>query len=218
MSVLIVGGTSGLGLELARDFIEEGDEVVVTGRHDPQENGIEHHQLNLGQAKALEAIVGLVMKLPDIKTLVYGPSYFREGRVTELSIGQIKHINTACSEGLMVFVKKLLHKQEQLPELITITSTSPYTPQGHAPVYSAASSAAAMYSNAMEMDPDVGKVLVADPMEFVTHITNNGEGDERVSCISDVAEKIMETRQQEYRYKSIKVSGNPIRVEEVEER
>jgi NAD(P)-dependent dehydrogenase (short-subunit alcohol dehydrogenase family) len=33
-TILIVGGTSGIGLELARDVIARGDQVVITGRDD----------------------------------------------------------------------------------------------------------------------------------------------------------------------------------------
>ena len=31
-TILVVGGTSGIGLELARDIVARGDRVVLTGR------------------------------------------------------------------------------------------------------------------------------------------------------------------------------------------
>lgn len=34
MNALIIGGTSGLGLEIAKEFSEPGDDVYVTGRRE----------------------------------------------------------------------------------------------------------------------------------------------------------------------------------------
>jgi NAD(P)-dependent dehydrogenase (short-subunit alcohol dehydrogenase family) len=39
ITILITGGTSGLGLELAKCFLDRGYEVVATGRHEPDASG-----------------------------------------------------------------------------------------------------------------------------------------------------------------------------------
>jgi short-subunit dehydrogenase len=219
MSVLIVGGTSGLGLELARDFVEDGNEVVVTGRHNPEEEGVEYHQLNLSQAMAFEAIGKLVMQLPEIKTLVYAAGYFQEGTVTDLSLGKIREMNMVCYEGLVCFVKKILHKQEHLDELITVTSTSQFTPRQKEPIYTGAKAAAGMFSNSMAEDGRVGKVLVAAPAGMSTKFwEGTGRDTSKDNDPADVATEIMKAREGKFDYKFIKILRDPMTVEEVEKR
>lgn len=219
MSVLIVGGTSGLGLELARDFVDEGSEVIATGRHDPEEKGVEYQRLDLSQAMAFEAIGKLVLQLPEIKTLVYAAGYFQEGTVTDLTLGQIKEMNMVCYEGLVIFVKKLLHQQKHLDELITITSTSQFTPRQKEPIYTAAKAAAGMFSNSIAEDGRVGKVLVVAPAGMSTKFwEGTGRDTSNDNDPAAVAEEIMRTREGDYDYKFIKILRNPWEVEMVEER
>jgi short-subunit dehydrogenase involved in D-alanine esterification of teichoic acids len=44
---LIVGGTSGLGLELARNMSVNDEQAIVTGRHDPNVDFAEYRHFDL---------------------------------------------------------------------------------------------------------------------------------------------------------------------------
>ncbi len=71
---LIVGGTSGLGLDLARIFAGVGHSVTVTGRRQIHEQGIDVLNLELGEADGvytrIEQGAGLdrVFCLPSFKS------------------------------------------------------------------------------------------------------------------------------------------------------
>lgn len=219
MNVLVVGGTSGLGLEIAKDFVEQNDEVIVTGRHDPSHRQLKYESLDLSSSAVVEKIRGLVMRLPEVNTLVYAAGYFQEGRVTDLSVDQIREMNTVCYEGLVYFIKEILQRQDRLPELITITSTSQFTPRKEEPIYTGAKAAAGMFSNSMAEDGRVDKVLVVAPAGMSTKFwEGTGRDTSRDNDPADVATIIAETRVKDFKYKYIKILRDPLRVEEVEER
>jgi short-subunit dehydrogenase involved in D-alanine esterification of teichoic acids len=46
MNILIIGGTSGLGLELGKCF-SGSNKVIVTGRHDPKLAKLEYKEFDL---------------------------------------------------------------------------------------------------------------------------------------------------------------------------
>ena len=55
-NILIVGGSSGLGHDLAKHYVQEGHVVFITGRHDPELSGATFIELtidndNLNQAR-----------------------------------------------------------------------------------------------------------------------------------------------------------------------
>src|SRR5258706_94298 len=122
MNALIVGGTSGLGLELAKDLRDAGSEIYVTGRRELDEPGLHYEKFNLAAPELPKRIGELVMRLPEISTLVYAAGYFQEGRVTDLSEKEIEEMIDVGGRGLIYFVKSVLGKQGSLDELITITS------------------------------------------------------------------------------------------------
>ena len=59
-AVLVVGGTAGIGLEVARHYAEQGDEVIITGR-DPQRSATVADQLD-GKVRGL----GFDLTKPDV--------------------------------------------------------------------------------------------------------------------------------------------------------
>src|ERR1700722_8880690 len=63
-TVLISGGTAGIGLEIAKLLSTIGNKVIVTGRDGPR------IEKALGQLKTATGIVSDVSKEGDVKTLV----------------------------------------------------------------------------------------------------------------------------------------------------
>jgi short-subunit dehydrogenase len=219
MNTLIIGGSSGLGLELARDFLATGSSVTVTGRRELNETGVQYEHFDLAAPNLPERIGELTMKLPEVDTLVYAAGYYQEGRITDLSEQQIEEMIDVCGRGLVYFVRAILQKQGKLKELITITSTSQWTPRALEPVYNFAKAAAGHFSNAMAEDGRVGKVLVAGPAGMQTAFWDGLDKDTSSMLEPDwVAKEVMTLRDDDYTYRFAKIMRDPARVEIVETR
>ncbi len=219
MNTLIIGGTSGLGLELAKDLQALGDEVYVTGRRELDESSLHYEAFDLSAPNLPQRLGGLVMKMPEINTLVYAAGYFQEGLVTDLTEQQIEEMIDVGGRGLIYAVQAVLAKQGKLDELITITSTSQWTPRKLEPIYNFAKAGAAHFSNAMAEDGRVGKVLVAGPAGMDTAFWEGTNHD--VSTMLDpawVADEVIKLRSDEYKYRFAKIMREPARVEVVETR
>jgi short-subunit dehydrogenase len=218
MNTLILGGTSGLGFELAKKFSAEGD-VFYTGRK-PKDKGFQHFESLPIEAGTSEQRIGqLIMKLPEISTFVFAAGYYQEGRIDELSEDEIRQMVEVGGIALMFTMRQLLKKQGHLNELITITSTSQWTPRKLEPVYNFVKAGAGHFSNAMAEDGRVGKVLVAGPSGMKTEFWKDSHPDwKKFLDAEDVASEIMKARNADYRYKYIRILRDPLRVEEVEKR
>ncbi len=220
MSVLVVGGTSGLGLELAKDFQSDSQEVFITGRHDPNQPGLHFENFDLTSPELPHRIGELVMRLPEVSTLVYAAGYFQDGRVTDLTDRQIEEMVDVGGRGLIYFTKAILEKQGKLDELITITSTSQWTPRQKEPIYNFVKAGAAHFSNAMAEDGRIGKVLVAGPAGMRTAFWDGIERDDLDKMLDPewVADEIVKLRDDDYKYRFAKIMRDPARVEVVETR
>jgi short-subunit dehydrogenase len=220
MNSLVVGGTSGLGLELAREFHSTGDQVYVTGRRDFREPGLTYEPFDLAAPDLPKRVGELVMRLPEINTFVYAAGYFQEGRVTDLSEKQIEEMLDVGGRGLIYFTRALLEKQDKLDELVIITSTSQWTPRKLEPIYNFAKAGSAHFSNAMAEDGRVGKVLVAGPAGMKTGFWEGVERDDLDKMLDPawVAGEVMKLRNVDYKYKFAKIMREPARVEVVETR
>lgn len=220
MNTLIVGGTSGLGLELAKDFRDQDHDVYVTGRRQLDEPDLHYEQFDLSASDLPHRVGELAMKLPDIDTLVYAAGYFQEGRVTDLDDDQIEDMITVGGRGLIYFVRALLEKQDKLDELVTITSTSQWTPRKLEPIYNFAKAGAAHFSNAMAEDGRVSKVLVAGPAGMNTAFWDGVDRDDLDKMLDPawVADEVMKLRDGDYHYRFAKLMRNPPNVEIAETR
>ncbi len=219
MNTLIIGGTSGLGLELAKDIQALGDEVYVTGRRELDEPSLHYEPFDLSAPNLPQRLNDLVTKMPEINTLIYAAGYFQEGRVTDLTEKQIEEMIDVGGRGLIYAVQAVLAKQGKLDELITITSTSQWTPRKLEPIYNFAKAGAAHFSNAMAEDGRVSKVLVAGPAGMDTAFWEGTDHDVRTMLDPAwVAEEVMKLRDDEYKYRFAKIMREPARVEVVETR
>ncbi|MDB5176556.1 MAG: short-chain dehydrogenase/reductase [Candidatus Saccharibacteria bacterium] len=220
MNTLIIGGTSGLGLEIAKKYKSDNGDVYVTGRRQISESGIIFKPFDLAAPELVQRINDFTMQLPDINRLVYAAGYFQEGRVTNLTESQIEEMINVGGRGLLYFVKAILDKQDKLDELITITSTSQWTPRQKEPIYNFVKAGAAHFSNAIAEDGRVGKVLVAGPAGMQTNFWDGVERDDIKDMLDPawVAEEIINLSEEEYRYRFAKIMRQPARVEIVETR
>ncbi len=219
MNTLIIGGTTGLGLQLAKQIKTNGGEVIITGRKEVHED-VEFRAFDLSAPELAKRVEDFVEELPTIDRLVYAAGYFQEGRITDLSDAEIEEMISVGGRGLIYFVKSLLVKQATLTELITVTSTSQWTPRQKEPVYNFAKAAAAHFSNGIAEDGRVAKVLVAGPAGMRTAFWDNVDRDDLDDMLDPawVAERIIELTEDSYRYRFARILRQPARVEIIESR
>lgn len=220
MATLIIGGTSGLGLKLAQAAAKAGEEVIVTGRRELKDTHIAYQKFDLAEPELPARMKTLIQSLPTITTLVYAAGYFQDGRVTDLSTEQIEEMIDVGGRGLIYAMKEILEKQGSLNELVTITSTSQWTPREREPIYNFVKAGAAHFSNAMTEDGRVSKVLVAGPAGMDTAFWDGVERDDSADLLNPewVANEVMSLREGIYKYRFAKILREPARVEIIETR
>lgn len=200
MSALVVGGTSGLGYEIARNLSHETD-VHITGRRPKESSFANWMPLELSISDSMSRSIGkVVSQILPIDTLVYAAGFYQEGRITDLYDYEVESMLDVGVRGLIFAAKNILEQQGSLDELITITSTSQWTPREKEPVYNAAKAAAGHFSNALSLDERVGKVLVAAPAGMKTDFWSGVSRDDLDEMMDPawVAEQIDNLRHGEY--------------------
>jgi NAD(P)-dependent dehydrogenase (short-subunit alcohol dehydrogenase family) len=221
---LIIGGTSGLGLEVARFMAAQDnyEHPIVTGRHDPEAIFADYREFDLNTEPLADRIGKFVMELPPIHALVYSAGFYQEGHITDLSDADVDKMFNVGGRGLVFFVKKLLEKQGNLEELITITSTSQWTPREFESVYNFVKAGAGHYSHGQALDPSIGKTRVIGVSGMSTEFWDGTDKDTSKMLPPEwVARQIMGLRKSDKRYRFAKILGAtadlPQRVEIVEE-
>lgn len=199
MSTFIVGGTSGLGRELAALLTEKSFSVYCTGRSN---NVLEE-----------------VEKLPRLDLLVYAAGFYEQGRIDELSD---EHIREMLNVGLGIpalLLQRILKKQGDLDGFIAITSTSQWIPREKEPVYAAVKAGLAMFANSVSLDPRVKKTLVVGPTGMQSNFWA-GTGKDMIGMLqpSFVAREIMQLWDDSYAYRLARILRDPSRVEVLETR
>ncbi|MDO8492701.1 MAG: SDR family NAD(P)-dependent oxidoreductase [bacterium] len=221
--VLIVGGTSGLGLALANIFKCGENLVTITGRFDPEQNDLQFVPLNITNdseslVRDLERVV-LAISAP-IELLIYSAGFSRLGTIGYLADAEIKQMVNIGILAPSLLVKKILCKQTHLPEIIVITSTSQWIPRPLESVYCATKAGLSMFANSISLDENIGKVLVAVPAGMNTKIQwERGQKDNPALLDPNwVAEQIAEQYAENFEYKLIRILREPPRTEVLEKR
>jgi short-subunit dehydrogenase len=220
MNALIIGGTSGLGLELGTLFAGNY-RVFITGRHDPGRNGLTCTivDLSVERGELASKLDALLASLPSIDLLVYAAGFSQQGALESLDDGQIAAMTSVGLVAPAMLIQRILRKQNELPALIAVTSTSQWTPRPHEPIYTAVKAGLGMLGNSLSLDPKLGKVLVAAPAGMVTQFWREGKKDTTGMLEAPwVAQQIFGSFQGDFRYKYVRILRSPQRVEVVETR
>jgi uncharacterized oxidoreductase len=158
-SVLITGGSDGIGLGLATKYLDAGSRVLLTGRRVARLDevaaahpGLETFQNDIGTAEGREALaahVGNVM--PDLSIIVNNAGIQRRASLAadtaswsvrmaevEILLGGPVHLNS-------LLIPQLLQRGAPA-RIINVTSGGAYVPQPFAPMYSASKAALRSYT------------------------------------------------------------------------
>lgn len=216
MKVLIIGGSRGIGWELAKLHTGAGDMVTVTGRKQPDEQSeeIKFETLDLSTEKYIGDIESLVKKTGKIDRLVFSTGYYQEGTVTDLSPEQILEMIQVCGTALIFAARSILNNQDELNECLVITSSSQWTPRKLEPIYNFAKAGLGHFAHALSLDERVNEVLVAGPTGTKTAFhAGRGVNMSTYHKPEWVAQQIYNHSKDDYSYKFIKILRDPAKVE-----
>lgn len=220
-TALVMGGTSGLGLEIAQLLYQQGYRTVVAGRRKPEVDGISIEFLDMSgvtTSELADRIAKVIESIGRIDLLVYAPGFYQEGTLDELNSSDINDMMNVGLNGCALALNHIL-SQQRLDGFIAITSTSQWVPRLTEPIYTAVKAGLGMLASSLSLDPNVGKVLVGAPAGMATKFWEGTERDLNAMLEPRwVAEKILEAYQQNFEYLFIKILREPPRIEEVERR
>lgn len=215
-NILIVGGSSGVGLEIATRYIPDGHNVCITGRKNPNLNGATFIEFNIDSNTSLlgKRIDDVIVKFPEINTLVYSVGFYQEGHIDKLSDEEIILMTNVGLIAPMLFVQRLKNNNELPLKVILVTSSSEYTPRETEPVYCATKAGLGMFGSSLVLDQEIGKVLVVAPSGIATPFWKGTNKDTSKMLNSGwVADEIIRLSGGEFKYKYAKILKNPPRTE-----
>jgi NAD(P)-dependent dehydrogenase (short-subunit alcohol dehydrogenase family) len=218
-NILIVGGTSGVGLELARHYTSDGHNVCITGRKNPDLQGATYQELAITHdpARLATDIDRVLDRFANVNTLVYAAGFLQRGHIDALSDDDLGAMVNVGLLAPMMLIQRLKSRSVNPLKIILITSSSQYTPRELEPAYCATKSAMGMLGASLVRDQGLGKVLVAAPSGIRTPFWKGTEEDtETMLDPSWVSDRIVELSSGSFKYKFAKILRDPARVEVVE--
>lgn len=215
-NILIIGGTSGVGLELARHYVDDGQAVCITGRQNPELQGAQfkHFNISADSNQLVLDIDHLLTQFAGINTLIYAAGFRQRGHIDDLTDADILQMIHIGLTAPTLLVQRLKNKLDTPLKVMLITSTSQYRAREYEPVYCAVKSGLGMFGASLVKDMAIGKVLVAAPAGINTAFWDGS--DENTSGMLDakwVSDKIVELSSGAFKYKCAKILRDPARVE-----
>lgn len=161
-TVLVTGGTSGIGLELARQLLERGNAVVVTGRDQGRLDaarlalpGVHALRSDASDPEAIETLhADVLARFPTLDTLVNNAGIMRNIRLAEprgLQDVTREIVNNLSGPVQMVqqFLPHLLTRPGAL--IVNVSSGLAFLPFPAAPVYCATKAALHSFTQSLRV-------------------------------------------------------------------
>ena len=166
---LITGGTSGIGFETAKTFIEEGAQVIITGRfqatlHDALSQLGSNASGIVSDAGIMSDILDLPKKLnsiaPKIDILFLNAGYGKFAPVEMVTESIFDELFTVLVKGSFFTTQTLLPRFSEGGNIIFNTSVVTQYGSSYASVYSAAKSAVASFVKTFAAELTFKKIRV----------------------------------------------------------
>ncbi len=172
-TVLITGGTSGIGLELAKQLLERGNTVLVTGR-DPEKleaakaalPGVHVFQSDVSDPKAIAALHdNVVAQFPALDVLLNNAGIMRNLNLNQERdlLDVTREIETNLSGPVRMIQQFLPHLKTRKDALIVnVSSGLAFVPLPVSPVYCATKAALHSFSQSLRAQLDGTSVTVIE--------------------------------------------------------
>jgi len=176
-TVLITGGSAGIGLALAQRFITEGNHVIITGR---DQNRLNEAAAKLGnkvtaiafdvsKPKDVTALVKrLTAEFPNLNVLINnaGQAYYYKLDENADTFAKAEHEMLVNYLSVIRLTEKLLPFLKQQPEaaVVNVSSIAAFVPNAGIPTYSASKAALHSYSQSLRFLMEGTQVKVFELM------------------------------------------------------
>lgn len=219
-NILIIGGTSGLGLELAKIYSSLGHTVFIAGRKNPNIANIKFINFSITSDlnETTRHVDNLLSQIKKINTVIYTAGFYQEGRIDTLSDNQISEMVNIGLLAPALIIQRLKNNPGKPLKIMLITSSSQYTPRELEPIYTSVKSGLGMLGASLSLDQGIGKVLVVAPSGIKTPFWNKEKDISEFLDPKWVAEQIVELSGGPFKYRYAKILRNPTKVEIIETR
>lgn len=157
-TILITGGTSGIGFELVKQLLALDNTVLITGRDQAkldktkkQFPKVHTFQSDVSDPKAISALYDKVTKeFPELNILINNAGVMREINIHEATgdlVELTKEIDINVNGPIRMVAKFLPHlKKKQAAAIVNVSSGLAFTPLPSAPIYCATKAAIHSFS------------------------------------------------------------------------
>ena len=172
-TILITGGASGIGLELARQLLARGNTVIVTGREQAKLDeavravpGLVGVKSDVGDPAAIVALhADLLRRFPKLDVLVNNAGIMRN-----LNLNQPRDLDDVTREIVINLMGPVWMVQQFLPHLktreqaliVNVSSGLAFVPLPASPVYCATKAAMHSFSQSLRVQLDGSSVTVVE--------------------------------------------------------
>jgi len=172
-TILITGGTSGIGFELAKQLLELGNTVVVTGRQlkrlgEAKQSlpGLNVIQSDVGDPAAIQQLVEQVLaEFPTLDTLINNAGIMRNLKLDQdLPLMDLtREIEINLNGPVRMIQKFLPHlKTKKNALIVNVSSGLAFVPLPIAPIYSATKAALHSYTQSLRLQLAGSNVTVVE--------------------------------------------------------
>lgn len=188
-TILITGGSSGLGLEFVKQFTEQGANLIVTGRKLDALNetkkmfpNVHTFQSDVSDPKAIAQLYNdVTQQFPDLNIIINNAGLMRmiDLRDTSLDLENItREVNTNLSGTIQMvhqFLPHLLTKKSAA--IVNVSSGIAFMSYSAAPIYSATKAGVRAYTQALRLQLEETNVKVFEmiPPGVKTNLQNEWE-------------------------------------------
>lgn len=206
-TVLVTGGSAGVGLALTREFYQQGNRVIICGRspeklaHAKKEmSKLETIRCDLANDDDINNLANVInTKFPDLSLLVNNAGVQLNYRFTEIDpekalkdIDWETQINFNAVVKLIIFCLPLLRKQAE-SAIVNVSSGLALTPKTSAPIYCASKAAVHIFSQSLryQMEDNASNVAVFEAiLPIVDTDMTKGRGKGKISP-KQVADEVL---------------------------
>lgn len=189
-TVLITGGSAGIGLALAQKFLEHNNQVIIMGRNLAKLKSVqqENPELIIHQADITRSadIAEIVAKFPDVNILINNAGVQFNYAIADEGWGSDcidAEIDTNLRGPLHLIRAYLPHLQKHpYAAIINLTSGMSVVPKENAAIYSATKAALRQYTKALrwQLENTSIKVFEVIPSLVATEMTE-GRGANKIT-------------------------------------
>lgn len=182
-TVLITGGTSGIGYEFAAQLLERGNTVIITGRDQTRLDqaqrslaGVHAFQSDVSDSVAISSLFDVVVeKFPTLNVLINNAGIMRKISLLDAGSGPediTREIETNLV-GMIRMVKRFLPhlRSREFASIVNISSGLAFVPLPIAPVYCAAKAGVHSFTQSLRVQLKNTRISV---FEVAPPITRTG--------------------------------------------